>query len=274
MNSSPFFPEVQLLVTLGYKLQNEFSGLIAIDEVGRGCVAGPVVVCASYWRLSENRPTPLQMDWIKILGDSKKLTEKRREMCFRLVAEQFSPLPPCLGPSYWQNPYLVNPSLSFSDSMLCSPLEESRTDCLRQSSLELCNYAFGEASQDEIDAVNIWNATQWASARSLKYLQDQEKLTDDMCTNIALLMDGNLVPKVPDQIVQSPMVTAIKGDGRYKTLGFSSIMAKVFRDQKMTEIHKIFPEFGFDQHKGYGTAKHMAAIGRFGPSVIHRKSFL
>jgi ribonuclease HII len=83
-----------------------------------------------------------------------------------------------------------------------------------------------------------------------------------------VLVDGLRIKWLPYR--QTPLV---QGDARSYSIAAASVLAKVTRDRLMLEYHAQFPEYGFAAHKGYGTAEHLAAIGKFGPCPIHRKSF-
>jgi len=83
-------------------------------------------------------------------------------------------------------------------------------------------------------------------------------------------LDGGI--KAPEQFKHQ--LTVIKGDEKIPIISLASIVAKVIRDRKMVRLSKKFPEFNFDMHKGYGTSLHRQAIKKFGPTVIHRRSFL
>lgn len=85
-----------------------------------------------------------------------------------------------------------------------------------------------------------------------------------------ILLDGGL--KAPDDFVKQK--TIIKGDEREKIIAWASILAKVSRDALMTKLHKKFPEYGFNEHKGYGTQKHRNNIKKYGISSVHRKTFV
>ncbi|MCH8328667.1 MAG: YraN family protein, partial [Candidatus Marinimicrobia bacterium] len=125
-------------------------------------------------------------------------------------------------------------------------------------------YSIVEISASRIDEVNIRNASLEAMSHSFK------KCSDDS-TGGCLLVDGNRVPfGLPAGLEVYPI---IKGDARSILIGLASIIAKVTRDRLMLEYHKIFPQYGFDQHKGYGTAGHMQALRQHGATPIHRQSF-
>lgn len=118
----------------------------------------------------------------------------------------------------------------------------------------------GRASVEEIDAINILQATHLAMLRALDALPTQP----DAC-----LIDGNKCPKG----ITIPAQTIVKGDSKIAAISAASIVAKVIRDQEMVALHGRHPEYGFDQHKGYGTAKHLDALKTHGPIAEHRRSF-
>lgn len=118
-------------------------------------------------------------------------------------------------------------------------------------------FGIGQASVQEIDAINILQATFLAMKRSL------ENLHADAC-----LVDGNRIPplSIPTQAI-------IKGDHLSYSIATASIIAKVFRDHMMQELAKDFPEYGWQKNAGYGTAHHIAAIQKFGITQHHRHSY-
>jgi len=118
----------------------------------------------------------------------------------------------------------------------------------------------GMAGPARIDEINILQATYEAMRQAIAGLSVQPEL---------LLNDAVTIPGV--EIQQIPIV---KGDAKSVSIAAASIMAKVTRDHMMDEYDALFPEYGFKKHKGYGTAAHRAAILEYGPSPIHRRSFL
>ena len=120
-------------------------------------------------------------------------------------------------------------------------------------------YGIGEATSTEIDEINILNATMLAMQRSYKNLA----INCDYA-----LIDGN---KCPDLSCKS--ISIIKGDSKSLSIAAASIVAKVTRDNMLIELDKKHPEYGFAQHKGYGTKKHLQAIEKYGIIEQHRKSF-
>ncbi len=118
----------------------------------------------------------------------------------------------------------------------------------------------GCISPERIDEINILQATYEAMRQAISQLNPQPDL---------LLNDAVTIPQV--DIKQVPI---IKGDAKSISIGAASIIAKVTRDRMMEEYDKMFPEYGFASNKGYGSAEHIAAIKEFGPTPIHRRSFI
>ncbi|HSO44032.1 MAG TPA: ribonuclease HII [Rhodoferax sp.] len=184
-------------------LQWGLNGLIAgVDEAGRGPLAGPVVAAAVI--LDDLQP-------IKGLGDSKKLTARRRELLF----------------------------------------DEIRAKAL-------C-FAVAQASVQEIDGLNILQATLLAMRRAVEGLRLSPKL---------VLVDGNRLPKLPMRTE-----AIVKGDALVAAISAASILAKVTRDRWCVEFDQRYPQYGFARHKGYGTALHLAALQAHGACPEHRTSF-
>ncbi len=122
------------------------------------------------------------------------------------------------------------------------------------------SYGVGIVGQDEIDEINILNATKKALTMSLKELSTMpELILVDALTNIDTL--GIKYESI------------IKGDANVYAISAASIIAKVTRDRIMREWDKIYPQYGFEKHKGYGTAAHIAAIKEYGLCPLHRRSF-
>ncbi len=119
----------------------------------------------------------------------------------------------------------------------------------------------GIADQNEIDEINILNATKLALTRAIEGLKIKPDLIlVDALTNINTL--------------GIPYKSIIKGDAKEYSIAAASILAKVTRDRMMREYDEIYPQYGFSGHKGYGTAKHIAAIKEYGPCILHRKTFI
>ena len=111
----------------------------------------------------------------------------------------------------------------------------------------------------EIDRFNILEATMMAMERAVEGLRIDPEY---------VVVDGNRLP-----LWRYASESIIKGDDKVPSISAASILAKVHRDEEMIAFDKLYPGYGFDCHKGYGTKKHFEAIRRLGPSLIHRKSF-
>ena len=138
--------------------------------------------------------------------------------------------------------------------------EKKREKLYDQILEEAISYGVGIIGQDEIDKINILNATKKALTLSLKELTTKPDLIIvDALTHI--------------DTMGIPYESIIKGDAKCYSIASASIIAKVTRDRIMREWDSVYPEYGFIQHKGYGTAKHISAIKEYGLCPIHRKSF-
>ena len=177
--------------------------LAGMDEVGRGPLAGPVVVCCAAMP---------QEPLIAHVNDSKKVSEKRREALY---------------------PVLTQTALG---------------------------YATAWVFEDVIDEINILEATKRAFSEA--FLKMQIPVTDVL---IDALTGLNISAR------QHPM---IHGDALSYSIACASIIAKVERDAFMKEQDALYPQYGFAKNKGYGSKEHIAAIRKYGPCPIHRKSFI
>lgn len=121
-------------------------------------------------------------------------------------------------------------------------------------------YGIGMATEQEIDEINILQATFLAMQRAMDGLQVRPDLA---------LIDGNR-----QKDFGLPVKTVVKGDSLSANIAAASVMAKVTRDDLMIRQAEQFPEYGFEIHKGYGTKAHYAALEQYGPSPIHRMTFL
>ena len=140
-------------------------------------------------------------------------------------------------------------------------LSEKKREALYQVIVDEClAYGIGIVSQEEIDRINIRNATFKAMRKALGAM----KQVPDF-----LLIDGE---ELPDSLY--PQEAIVGGDDKSFTIAAASILAKVTRDRLMREYHLQYPQYRFDRHKGYGTQLHREMILKYGPSPIHRKSFL
>ena len=120
-------------------------------------------------------------------------------------------------------------------------------------------YAYGAASEIEIDEINILQASLLAMKRASDRLSIVPKTT---------LIDGNFKPDIKNNTI-----SIIKGDSKSVSIAAASILAKVYRDEIMLKYSKQFPEYGFQTNSGYGTKEHLSALKNYGITPIHRKSF-
>ncbi len=190
------------------KMENQYfekgiQYLCGIDEAGRGPLAGPVVVAAVIMPKDSK---------IEGVNDSKKVSEKKREMLYEQIKE------------------------------------------------EAISYSVAIVDEKEIDQVNILNATKEGLTTAIRGLKVKpERIIVDALTGI--------------DTCGIPYDSVIKGDAKCYSIAAASILAKVTRDRIMRKMDEVYPEYGFEKHKGYGTAAHIAAIKEYGLCPIHRKSF-
>jgi len=185
-------------------VRNDYSIICGVDEAGRGPLAGDVYAAAVILKKDAV---------IEGVNDSKKLSEKKRELLFDEI------------------------------------IEKSEAYCIAVASVE------------EIDTLNILQATMLAMKRAVEGLN----ITPDIA-----LIDGNKSPEIDGVHTQ----TVIKGDATSASIAAASILAKVARDRYMKEIAEKYPQYAFGKHKGYGTKLHNQLILEYGPSEVHRKTFL
>ncbi|MGN0558818.1 MAG: ribonuclease HII [Acutalibacteraceae bacterium] len=138
--------------------------------------------------------------------------------------------------------------------------EKKREELFEVIKSTALSYSIAFATVEEIDEINILNATMLAMKRAVEGL--------DIPADFAMI-DGNKIPplSVPAQYI-------IKGDAKSMSIACASILAKVTRDRLMIEFSKQYPQYCFEKHKGYGTALHRELISEFGPCPIHRRTFL
>lgn len=180
----------------------QFSRIAGVDEVGRGCLAGPVVAAAVI--LDPNRP-------IKGLRDSKKLSAKKRDELAQEIKEK---------------------ALAWSVAAM---------------------------GPEVIDKINILQATLQAMKAAVEKLPVEPDFVQ---------VDGNKLPKW-----KWLSEAVVKGDDKVERISAASIIAKTTRDAYMCKIAKLYPQYGFEHHVGYGTAEHIKALKAYGPTPIHRKTF-
>ena len=158
---------------------------------------------------------------------------------------------------------------SFSNELLndSKQLTEKQRMSLRPLiEQEALAWAVAEVTPEEIDRLNILNASILGMQRAL------DKLT---LRPAHILVDGNKwKPYVPEgEVMAIPADTVVHGDATYMSIAAASVLAKTYRDEYMLRLHEEFPNYGWDNNKGYPTEAHYAALRQFGPTKYHRKTF-
>lgn len=138
-------------------------------------------------------------------------------------------------------------------------LTEAKREALFDEIMASAEVGVGIADEEFIDEHNILAASLWCMAEAGKKLKKPADFA---------LIDGNRKPKLSHDCQ-----TIVSGDARSLSIAAASIIAKVTRDRLMVELHERYPHYGFNKHKGYGTAAHLAALAQHGPCPCHRKSF-
>lgn len=138
--------------------------------------------------------------------------------------------------------------------------EKRREELYEEIRQKAVAWAVGMVSPARIDEINILQATYEAMRQAVSKLNPAPDI---------LLCDAVRIPEI-----EIPQMSIIKGDAKSLSIAAASIMAKVTRDRLMREYDKVMPQYGFASHKGYGSAAHIAALKEYGPSPIHRKTFI
>lgn len=136
---------------------------------------------------------------------------------------------------------------------------DARQELAEQVRSRALAWAVAWADHEEIDRINILQASLLAMARAVAGLTIQPH---------EVQVDGNQLPPV-----SLPVTAIVKGDSKVQAISAASILAKVERDAAMRRMHVLYPEYGFDVHKGYPTPAHLEALDRYGACAIHRRSF-
>ena len=167
----------------------------------------------------------------------------------------------CLAGPVYAAAVMLPPRVRFPHLNDSKKLNEFTRDKLReQIEKKAIAWAVGICTEREIEEFNILNCSILAMHRAVQQLQVRPE---------HLLIDGNHF-KPYDHI---PYTTIIKGDGKFRNIAAASILAKTHRDEFMKKLAKEFPAYGFEKHKGYGTAQHVQAIDELGYLDCHRKTF-
>ena len=161
-------------------------------------------------------------------------------------------------PPQWSESDLPLELNGLNDSKQLTEIQRERFFAFLTSCREV-EFSIAQIDAAQIDEINILQATHRAMNDALAKLNSQPQHA---------LVDGRAV-----KTMRVPQTAIVKGDARSYSIAAASVLAKVTRDRLMLGFHAQFPEYGFAEHKGYGTAKHLAAIAQFGACQIHRKSF-
>ena len=144
-------------------------------------------------------------------------------------------------------------------------LSEKKREALYNQITSECYWSFAQSNSNEIDQINILEATMLAMKKAVEQLI---LLLDDNTQTISVLVDGNRCPDIQNSRA------IIKGDLTEPVISAASIIAKVTRDRQMIALDQEYPEYGFSKHKGYGTKAHLEALANFGPiQGQHRFTF-
>ena len=144
-------------------------------------------------------------------------------------------------------------------------LSEKKREALYNQITSACYWSFAQSNSNEIDQINILEATMLAMKKAVEQLM---LLIEDNSQKISVLVDGNRCPDIEN------CQAIIKGDLTEPVISAASIIAKVTRDRQMIALDQEYPEYGFSRHKGYGTKEHLEALANFGPiQGQHRFTF-
>jgi len=277
-----FFAHETLFNSIDESRKRESLTFVSIDEVGRGCLAGPVVVCATLWSTDELKPE--LTSWYSSLRDSKKITPARREALFKVVLEHRLLEKFCQEPPYHRAPRLPSTASDEKDKKIANSLlrapnsvvkfsgEDLAEMVRRSASSDNANFgltvaSIGSASAREIDRHGIINALGLAASRALTDLPSAFYPE-------TLFFDGNRPLRLSEPWSGLPQILVTKGDDHLKSISASSVIAKVVRDRWMEKYSEYFPHFGWQENRGYGTENHRLALAKHGPTPLHRISFL
>lgn len=158
---------------------------------------------------------------------------------------------------------ILDPAIPIAGLNDSKKLSESRREILaEQIRQHAIAWSVARAEVGEIDRLNILQATFLAMQRAVAGLPDRYA---------EIWIDGNRAPRFSQQ--NKIVKTVVQGDGKVAAIAAASILAKTARDADMLALHQVYPQYGFDRHKGYPTAEHIAALHEFGVSSVHRTSY-
>ncbi len=151
-------------------------------------------------------------------------------------------------------------------------LSAKRREELEQTIRKSCAFGIAVIDAGEVDQLNILGATMLAMTRAVAALEAQLGRSSQM-PPLTTLIDGNLTPEGRCHEWRWPARAIVGGDGLEPAIGAASILAKTWRDRMMVEAARTYPQYGWERNKGYGSKEHMAALRRYGPTPMHRRSF-
>lgn len=210
--------------------------IIAVDEVGRGPLSGPVVIGAVRVLVQNKAELNSLLKSLKPSGvtDSKKLTPEKRLSILKKLGVTLLP-------------YQHKGDLSIKNVQV--------------------SYVTWEMDHEVIDRENILGASLRGMKEAALFLSNEKN------TGTTVLIDGNKKFRWDKHVSPFNEVPIVKGDQHSLLIGLASIVAKEKRDAHMRQMHELYPQYGFDSHFGYPTKSHREAIKEFGPSPFHRKTF-
>lgn len=252
----------KLLVTssLEYesKYLNQEAWIIGTDECGVGCLSGPTTVAAFIMC----KHTPI----IQGVRDSKKLTEKKRELLFEKLIND----PQCINIDNINTENLNNNNTENVNNN--NDNKNHNIDTINAHSY----YSIVNIDEKRIDEINIFQARMEGMQKAVQNLINYFITTKNNEKIGKVLIDGNKLPPVLEIECKNRNVeieAIVKGDDKSYAIAAASILAKVTRDRLMVEMDKEFPQYGFKEHKGYCTKKHLEALEKYKPCKYHRKTF-
>lgn len=245
---------IEASFTIERRHSSQFQMIFGMDEAGRGPLAGPVVAVAARYRLPGFLMPRDAREAFRFVRDSKKLSEKDREYAYSIVLEYFET------------------GVGMEDVATID-----RVNILQATFLAMREAVFRVMSGKQRGARIIHNKGR--TMHEERQAMDGEKrmrcgehvMLDKRSEkqDILLLVDGNrVIPEMP-----YAQEAVVKGDSLSFSIAAASIVAKITRDRLMRELDAAYPQYGFAQNKGYGTAEHLLALRRFGPTPVHRRSF-
>ena len=175
----------------------------------------------------------------------------------------------CLAGHVYAAAVILPPDFNDQEIDDSKKISAARREILSEQIKQSCLYSIAFASVEEIDEINILQASLLAMKRAILGLVLEQKLKSAL-----IAIDGNqFIKDLGLELSEFPQQTFIEGDRRLKPIGAASIIAKVARDSYMSDLDLEFPHYGFAAHKAYATAQHRSAIQEFGPCRVHRKTF-